>query len=224
MARPQNPKSCGISSLTSVWNFLFSTLGAGKHRPISTEEALEVLGFKPPYSNFDFGSFTGNDTLIQWFALLCKFFQVKGGKAQILWKPRGKSQTPDSVSEATAHARLIEGLRSDSKAYIYHCWNHYFCPLGFDLTPVHAMDAYAPLSDEMQTETWVIIGEVSKCFPCFHTKRWSDIVTDLTTGYPEFFNIRKSELGVQRKESEIFQEGGAKHGGNLHCLIEFECD
>ena len=64
MARPQHPKSCGISSLTSVWNFLFSTLGAGKHRPISTEEALEVLGFKPPYSNFDFGSFTGNDTLI----------------------------------------------------------------------------------------------------------------------------------------------------------------
>jgi hypothetical protein len=49
-------------------------LGAGKHRPISTEEALEVLGFKPPYSNFDFGSFTGNDTLIQWFALLCKFY------------------------------------------------------------------------------------------------------------------------------------------------------
>ena len=29
MARPQHPKSCGISSLTSVWNYLFSTLGCG---------------------------------------------------------------------------------------------------------------------------------------------------------------------------------------------------
>lgn len=29
MARPQYPKSCGISSLTSCWNFLYSTLGAG---------------------------------------------------------------------------------------------------------------------------------------------------------------------------------------------------
>ncbi len=90
MARPQHPKSCGISSLTSCWNFLYSTLGAGTMRPISTEEALEVLGFKPPYSNFDFGSFTGNDTLIQWFALLNKFYKVKG-KAEILWKPKGKS-------------------------------------------------------------------------------------------------------------------------------------
>ena len=30
MARPQYPKSCGISSLTSCWNYLYSTLGVGK--------------------------------------------------------------------------------------------------------------------------------------------------------------------------------------------------
>jgi hypothetical protein len=58
------------------------------------------------------------------------------------------------------------------------------------------MDAYAPLKDDMKTETWIIIGEVSKCYPSFHTKRWSEIVTDLNTGYPDFFNIRKSELGI----------------------------
>ena len=29
MARPQYPKSCGISSLVSCWNFLYSTLGVG---------------------------------------------------------------------------------------------------------------------------------------------------------------------------------------------------
>jgi len=39
-------------------------LGTGKLNPISTEEALEVLGFKPPYNEVSFGSFTGNDTLI----------------------------------------------------------------------------------------------------------------------------------------------------------------
>ena len=55
-----------------------------------------------------------------------------------------------AASEATAHAKLVEGLRSETKAYIYHCWNHYFCPIGFELTPVNAMDAYArPISDEM---------------------------------------------------------------------------
>ena len=29
MARPQYPKSCGISSLVSCWNYLYSTLGVG---------------------------------------------------------------------------------------------------------------------------------------------------------------------------------------------------
>ena len=72
------------------------------------------------------------------------------------------------------------------------------------MTPTSAFEAYAPLRDDMKTETWIIIGEVSKCYPCFHMKRWSEIVTDLSTGYPEFYNIRKSELGVQRKEDEVF--------------------
>lgn len=88
LARPQYPKSCGISSLVSCWNFLFSSLGAGKHRPISTEEALEVLGFKPPYQDVTFGSFTGNDTLLLWFNLLNKFFGVKG-EARISFKLNG---------------------------------------------------------------------------------------------------------------------------------------
>ena len=93
MTRPQYPKSCGISSLTSCWNYLYSTLGCGSHRPISTEEALEVLGFQPPYSDVKFGSFTGNDTLLCWFHLLNKFFNQKG-QAKISWKLHGKSKTP----------------------------------------------------------------------------------------------------------------------------------
>ena len=92
MARPQYPKSCGISSLTSCWNYLYSTLGVGTMRPISTEEALEVLGFKPPYTNVKFGSFTGNDTLIQWFGLLNRFFKVNG-EAKICFKLHGNSIT-----------------------------------------------------------------------------------------------------------------------------------
>ena len=92
MARPQYPKSCGISSLVSCWNFLFSSLGAGTRQPISTEEALEVLGFKPPYNGVSFGSFTGNDTLILWFNLLNKYFGTSG-QARISFKLHGKGTT-----------------------------------------------------------------------------------------------------------------------------------
>ena len=61
------------------------------------------------------------------------------------------------------------------------------------------MDAYSQslnIDDPKSHETWIIIGEVSKCYPVFHVKRWTDIVTDLSCGFPEFFNIRKSELGI----------------------------
>jgi len=92
LARPQYPKSCGISSLTSCWNYLFSTLGHGSHRPISTEEALEVVGFKPPYGDISFGKITGNDTLIKWFKLLNLKFGMKG-EARISFKLHGASIT-----------------------------------------------------------------------------------------------------------------------------------
>lgn len=35
--RPQYHYACGISSLVSVWNFLYSTLGAGTQDPITVE-------------------------------------------------------------------------------------------------------------------------------------------------------------------------------------------
>lgn len=219
MARPQHPKSCGISSLISCWNYLYSSLGAGTHRPISTEEALEVLGFTPPYTNVSFGSFTGNDTLICWFNLLNKYFNRKG-RAKIAWKMHGKGKTL-GIEKDQAVENLTGGLRADNKAYIYHCWNHYFCPIGYEQTPTKAFDAYRESKDILELDTWVIIGEVSKCYPVFHIKKWDDIATDIGCAFPKFFNIRKPELGIQEKTSKSFTEGN-KVGGNLHCLIEFE--
>jgi hypothetical protein len=58
------------------------------------------------------------------------------------------------------------------------------------------MDAYKENKDISELDTWIIIGEVSKCYPVFHVKRWEDIVTDIGCTFPKFYNIRKSELGV----------------------------
>jgi hypothetical protein len=220
MARPQYPKSCGISSLTSVFNYLFSWLGAGDMRPISTEEALEALGFNPPYTNVNFGSFTGNDTLIAWFGLLCRNFKVKG-KAKISWKLHGKSQTP-GIDKEQALENLMEGLNDPKRAYIYHCYNHYMCPIGYERTPIKPMDAYKKLEDIEELDTWLIIGEISKAYPMFHVKKWKDVAQDIDCAMPYFFNIRKSDVGVQEKTAKCFQPGGSKEGGNLHCFIEFE--
>ncbi|XP_010726919.1 basic immunoglobulin-like variable motif-containing protein [Meleagris gallopavo] len=65
ISRPQYKTSCGISSLVSCWNFLYSTLGAGSLPPITQEEALHILGFQPPFEEIRFGPFTGNTTLMR---------------------------------------------------------------------------------------------------------------------------------------------------------------
>ena len=136
-------------------------------------------------------------------------------------KFNGKDQTV-GISEEEGRQNLIKGLKSDNKAYIYHCYNHYFCPIGFEMTPSKPYHAYQEdLSKIEELETWFIIGEVSKCYPPMHVFKWRDILLDLNQAFPKFLNIRKLDLGIQEKTSQCFKTG-SKAGGNLHCIIEFE--
>lgn len=100
-------------------------------------------------------------------------------------------------------------------AYIYHCQNHYFCPVGFEATPLKATKAYRGSLPTTDMEHWILIGEPSRKHPAIHCKRWLDIVTDLNTQNPEYLDIRHTERGIQRRKTK-------KVGGNLHCIIAFQ--
>jgi len=221
MSRPQYAKSCGMSSMISCWNFLYSTLGAGTLPPLSQEEALTLLGFEPPFGEIRFGPVTGNGTLMRWFGLLNKHFNLKG-KAYTFWKLHGHSRTL-GVEPEECLERLEESLRGDNMAFVYHCYNHYFCPIGYEITPTKPADAYKSIEaiTSNEVEHWIIIGEPSKCYPCFHVKKWKEIVKDIDCQNPDFYNLRKPELGVQQRKGKTFTEG-KKFGGNIHCIIAFE--
>lgn len=248
----QYPRSCGVTSLVSVWNFLYSRIGQGTLPPVSQEEAMTILGFYPPFDAIRWGPFTGNTTLLRWFHSLNRHFGVTG-KAYYLWKVRGLGRTPGLTSEK-AQELFRDTLRNPQCAVVYHCHNHYMVPVGFQMIPRHQTDCYrARLSDE--GEMTVYIGEVSRGkHPAMHTVKWKDIDTDLNTASPQFFNIRHPELGVQTRGSkkkaalkaanEEVRDGGvvaattvlldsappvAKPtttvgGGNLHCLLVFRSD
>lgn len=218
MSRPQLKKSCGISSVVSCWNYLYSRLGAGELDPLTQESALQIVGISPPFDNVQFGTFTGNGTLKKWFRKLCSHFKVKGSARTFY-----KGARPGKTSLATDRALelLLAGLRGSSQTFIYHCYNHYFCPIGFEQTPLEAGEAYAAVPTSC--ETWVAIGETSSGQPCIHFKRWSDIVLDINSGFPQFYDIRRQEKGVQTKEQPAYVSG-AKAGTNLHCLIMLEKD
>ncbi|XP_074418070.1 basic immunoglobulin-like variable motif-containing protein isoform X5 [Larus michahellis] len=213
VSRPQYKTSCGISSLVSCWNFLYSTLGAGSLPPITQEEALHILGFQPPFEEIRFGPFTGNTTLMRWFRQINDHFHIKGC-SYVLYKPHGKNKTAGETA-AGALAKLTRGLKDESMAYIYHCQNHYFCPIGFEATPVKASKAYRGRGLQQEVEYWILIGEPSRKHPTIHCKRWADIVTDLNTQNPEYLDIRHLERGLQHRKTK-------KVGGNLHCIIAFQ--
>nr|XP_023408958.1 basic immunoglobulin-like variable motif-containing protein isoform X2 [Loxodonta africana] len=166
ISRPQYKTSCGISSLISCWNFLYSTMGAGK-----------------------------------WFRQINDHFHVKGC-SYVLYKPHGKNKTAGETASG-ALSKLTHGLKDESLAYIYHCQNHYFCPIGFEATPVKANKAFSrgPLSTH-EVEYWILIGESSRKHPAIHCKKWADIVTDLNTQNPEYLDIRHLERGLQYRKTK----------------------
>ncbi|XP_077054957.1 basic immunoglobulin-like variable motif-containing protein [Siphateles boraxobius] len=213
ISRPQYKTSCGISSLVSCWNFLYSTLGAGSLPPISQEEALNILGFQPPFEDIKFGPFTGNATLMRWFRQINDNFRVRGC-SYILYKPHGKHKTAGETAEG-ALLKLTQGLKDESMAYIYHCQNHYFCPVGYEATPLKAAKAYRGSLPLNEIEHWILIGEPSRKHPAIHCKKWADIVTDLNTQNPEYLDIRHTERGIQYRKTK-------KVGGNLHCIMAFQ--
>ncbi|KAI1899647.1 hypothetical protein AGOR_G00063940 [Albula goreensis] len=213
ISRPQYKTSCGISSLVSCWNFLFSTLGVGSLPPISQEEALHILGFQPPFEDIKFGPFTGNTTLMRWFRQINDHFRVRGC-SYFLYKPHGKHKTAGETAEG-ALMKLTQGLKDESMAYIYHCQNHYFCPVGFEATPLKAAKAYRGVFPSNEMEYWILIGEPSRKHPAIHCKKWMDIVTDLNTQNPEYLDIRHTEKGIQYRKTK-------KVGGNLHCIMAFQ--
>jgi hypothetical protein len=70
------------------------------------------------------------------------------------------------------------------------------CPIGFEMTPTKPTDSYKLNKDISEFDTWIILGEISKCYPSFHVKRWEDIAGDISNGMPQFSNIRKPDLGT----------------------------
>ncbi|KAG9391391.1 basic immunoglobulin-like variable motif-containing protein isoform X2 [Carpediemonas membranifera] len=202
LSRGQYKFSCGISSLTSVFNFLHSRIGKGSLPPLTQEMALLALGFAPPFSGIRFGPFTGNATLRNWYGILCQKCGVEGS-CGFVYKKYGPGRTP--ISSTEAHSRLCKALASDTMAVVYHLNNHYNVPIGYDMTHMDPRDAYRGLLEgeaPVDKTTWVIIGDPSKTTPPIRSLKWSFINDDLSSTYPDFYDARHPELGLQNRRDK----------------------
>lgn len=216
ISRPQYKYSCGISSVVSCWNYLYSTLGYGTLSPLTQEEALEILGFEEPsIDNIRFGPFTGNATLMRWFQELNNHFGLFG-KASFFYKPVGADKTI-GITGKSAKNNLQTLLKSKESAFIYHCSNHYCCPIGFEREPVSHNEIYTENKDANQSGEfldWFMIADTSRKHQQFHCIKWENIDKDLNMKSPDFINVRHLEKGIQ-------QNGYKKKAEkNMHCIIQ----
>ena len=61
--------------------------------------------------------------------MLCKIHNVNG-KASFFWKKSNPHQT--NSDDKTMLEKIKNGLKSDKITFIYHCWNHYNIPMGYE--------------------------------------------------------------------------------------------
>ena len=76
----------------------------------------------------------------RWFRKLNDHFKTKG-RCYFLYKPNGKNKTY-GVTADEALVSLKKGLKDPGTTFIYHCHNHYFCPIGYEDTPADCSKAY----------------------------------------------------------------------------------
>ena len=137
-----------------------------------------------------------------------------------MFKPKGSKNVTNDMKPQEALEKLKEGLTNNSKSYIYHCYNHYMVPVGYEEMPDKPEIVYKKDINPSQLESWIIIADNSRKHQTFHSVRWDDIVKDLNMENPNYIDIRNLAKGVQNKNSPDYK-GRCKKGKNSHCLIEF---
>ncbi len=78
---------------------------------------------------------------MKWFLTFCAHFKVRG-KAKIFYKPKGSKNKTLDLNQKQALGSIKEGLQSPNKGYIYHCYNHYMVPVGFEELPDKPENTY----------------------------------------------------------------------------------
>eukprot|EP00825_Cyclidium_porcatum_P008421 TRINITY_DN14194_c0_g1_i1.p1 TRINITY_DN14194_c0_g1~~TRINITY_DN14194_c0_g1_i1.p1 ORF type:complete len:285 (-),score=59.95 TRINITY_DN14194_c0_g1_i1:52-906(-) len=225
ISKPQYKNNCGINSIASCWNYLFSKLGNGTEDPVSQEEVLLMMGYgNVPFEKQGFNP--NNAQILEWFKILC---QKKGvvGKARIFWKKVGQDKT--NLSDNEAWKQIIEYLQDSKSSLIYHCFGHYFVPIGFFIDQIEQniqikadnLNEEGEILFKAKIDKQLIVGDQGqqpKNNP-FTIAKFDDVIQDLSQQYPNTFNIRDCQRGVFKREEKEFQQGGAEYLGNRHCFI-----
>ena len=73
---------------------------------------------------------------------------------------------------------------------------------------------------EENQELWILASSVEKFTESFVIKRWRDVKKDMTTPWPDYFDIKQIKKGVMRRPDATEQNENEKRG-TKSCIIQF---
>ena len=82
--------------------------------------------------------------LSRWFRVLMDHYKMRG-RCSYVYKPHGKNVTRGVTAEDALGA-IKRGLHDQNTTFIYHCQNHYMCPIGYEDVPQCPTQAYRYLT------------------------------------------------------------------------------
>ena len=205
LSRPQSSKLCGITTIVGCWNYLYSVLGNGTLPILTPETAMKIVNYNQDHVKPS-GVFINNKVIITYFETLCEYFKLQG-KAKMYWR-RDNGELPDTILR-----EYITDIKNKKKAFVYHCYNHYLTPLGYDIVPNDPAKGCLDVVDCEGADFWIILGETTRQQPSMQSVKWREVVNDITCNDVYFYNIREKYKGMQIKR---------ERGKNNHCFILFE--
>lgn len=150
ITRPQYENSCSISSLTAVFNYLFSDkIG------IKTTNELSLIASGKPAKDI---TGAGNQTVMNWFSKIIQHYGLKGNCSFYI---RDKD-----VEDWDNNFNLISDMKqkiiSKDHALVYHMQNHYNIVIGYFENSDNPDDTY---NANAELQRWIILGEHSEYNP-----------------------------------------------------------
>ncbi len=151
ISRPQYESSCSVTSLTAVFNYLYSA-----EVGIQTQDDIaRVLGFKDASEVGNYGG-PGNKTVMEWFKKLTQHYAVQGSCNIFI----DRSSVKDFSNNKTVFTKIRETVESENTVIIYHMENHYNVVIGY-VEAAQDQEPEKAYAESPALNRWIVLGEHS---------------------------------------------------------------
>lgn len=176
---PQYTNTCHLTTITAVFNYLFSQ-SIGIKSVEEVERTLDLGGVDKLAQKSDIG----NQTLMDWYCVLCSHYDLPHKTPKIYFKEKLKRY--ENNSSEFSKLKLL--VKREDAALVYHMENHYNLLIGYFEGATEPVKSYVHNS---LLHRWVVLGD------------HSTYIDDYTKGLLDKASYDAEHQNLDRQEYDI---------------------